>query len=100
MLLLPALLAIFTAIHIYLVRIHGLAEPAEAKPDAPWHTEKPVYRFYPEHAFRSAVAFAVVFLVIVGMAIFGTIPREEIAGTFSESYLPGQSGISCGSSRC
>jgi len=24
----------------------------------------------------------------VGLAIFGTIPREEIAGTFSESYLP------------
>ena len=37
MLLLPALLAIFTVVHIYLVRIHGLAEarpktPAAAKP--------------------------------------------------------------------
>jgi ubiquinol-cytochrome c reductase cytochrome b subunit len=104
MLLLPALLAIFTAVHIYLVRIHGLAEAPEAKSDAaPVLSNTPesldhavaaeggaekVYRFYPEHAFRSAVAFAVVFLVILGLAIFGTVPREEIAGTFSESYLP------------
>jgi ubiquinol-cytochrome c reductase cytochrome b subunit len=87
MLLLPALLAVFTVIHIYLVRIHGLAEAAEPETAAVTH-EKPEYRFYPEHAFRSAVAFAVVFLVIVGLAVFGTIPREEIAGTFSESYLP------------
>jgi ubiquinol-cytochrome c reductase cytochrome b subunit len=88
MLLLPALLALLTVAHIYLVRVHGLAEADELEADAAATQEKPVYRFYPEHAFRSALAFAVVFLVIVGLAIFGTIPREEIAGTFSESYLP------------
>ena len=90
MLLLPSLLALLTAAHIYLVRVHGLAEPAEpeAETDAAAAAKKPVYRFYPEHAFRSALAFAVVFAAILGLAIFASIPREAIAGTFSESYLP------------
>jgi ubiquinol-cytochrome c reductase cytochrome b subunit len=85
MLLLPALLAIFTACHIYLVRLHGLAEPdAENVPSS----DKAAYRFYPEHAFRSALVFTVVFLAILMLAVFATVPREAIAGTFSESYLP------------
>jgi len=87
MLLLPALLAIFTVAHIYLVRIHGLAEP-ESETESASTQEEPLYRFYPEHAFRSALAFTVVFLVILALAYFGKVSREEIAGTFNESYLP------------
>jgi ubiquinol-cytochrome c reductase cytochrome b subunit len=85
MLLLPALLAIFTAAHIYLVRLHGLAEPESENASSP---DQAPYRFFPEHLFRSALVFAVVFLAIMLLAVFATVPREEIAGTFSESYLP------------
>ncbi|MGA2990664.1 MAG: cytochrome b N-terminal domain-containing protein [Candidatus Korobacteraceae bacterium] len=103
MLLLPALLLLFTAFHIYMVRIHGLASPvtrdkttatedeaktAEAETEAAAPEPEKQYRFYPEHALRSALVFTVVFAAIVALAIFGTMPREEIAGTFSESYLP------------
>jgi len=122
--LLPALLALLAVIHIYLVRLHGLAEeapepkaaagvppaveggilPPESAPEPsnasgismhhpPGETPaatRPdvVYRFYPEHAWRSALVFAVVFLALIALAIWGRIPREPIAGTLVESYLP------------
>ncbi|MEK7407224.1 MAG: cytochrome b N-terminal domain-containing protein [Acidobacteriota bacterium] len=86
MLFLPSLLAAFAFVHIYLVRIHGLAE-TEPRPGAPWAGSGP-YRFYPEHLFRGALVFAAVFLVIVGLALLRTPPREEVAGTLIDSYLP------------
>jgi quinol-cytochrome oxidoreductase complex cytochrome b subunit len=82
MLLLPALLAGFMAFHIYLVRLHDLAETK------PGTAVSGKYRFYPEHLFRSALVFTAVFLVIVGLAVLRKPPREEIAGTLIESYLP------------
>lgn len=85
MLLLPAMLALITVFHIYLVRIHGLAEPAKSKPLI---KETSPYRFFPEHMLRSALVFGVVFLAILGLAAFRTPPREAIAGTLIESYLP------------
>lgn len=90
--LLPALLALFAAIHIYLVRLHGLAEDTPARQpstlDPRPSLPEPLYRFYPEHASRSALVFAVVILVLLGLALFGHIPREQIAGTLVENYLP------------
>jgi ubiquinol-cytochrome c reductase cytochrome b subunit len=85
MLLLPALLAAFTVFHIYLVRIHGLAEPdaGEDKRESPSR-----YRFYPEHMFRSTLVFAAVFGAIIALAVLRTPPREEIAGTLIDAYLP------------
>jgi ubiquinol-cytochrome c reductase cytochrome b subunit len=47
-----------------------------------------IYRFFPEHLVKSSVAFAVVFLVILLLSIFAEVPREEIAGTIDEAYLP------------
>jgi len=32
--------------------------------------------------------FAAVFLVLIGLSVFGHIPREQIAGTLVENYLP------------
>ncbi|HVM50944.1 MAG TPA: cytochrome b N-terminal domain-containing protein [Candidatus Acidoferrum sp.] len=132
--LLPALLLIFAVSHIYLVRVHGLAEePAEVvpgenstKPDLARSPSGPLtrpeghplpirwaegggegsvpgapilrskdakpaerqYRFYPEHAWRSAVLFAVVFLGLIALSLFGHIPREPVAGTLVPDYLP------------
>jgi len=85
MLLLPALLAAFTAFHIYLVRIHNLAVSGSS------HTGKnacATYRFFPEHMFRSALVFAGVFAVIAALAVLRAPPREAIAGTLIDSYLP------------
>jgi len=104
--LLPALLALFAVFHIYLVRIHGMAEdssapeprPPDPHPSPPAPTHPPlatrhsppetVYRFYPEHAWRSALVFALVFLGLIALSLFGRIPREQIAGTLVEDYLP------------
>lgn len=84
-LLLPALLAAFTVFHIYLVRIHGLAEK---KGTEPGENETRIYRFYPEHALRALSVFAVLVLVLIGLSLFGSIPREPIAGTIVDTYLP------------
>jgi len=92
-LLLPAVLVVLTAAHIYLMRVHGLAEhqdPAASKDPkpAPAAAEAAPYRFFPEHTWRSSLVFTGVFLGILALAAWGTVPREEIAGTLIESYLP------------
>jgi len=94
MLVLPALLVVFVAMHIYLVRIHGMAEhkaPAkgeDAKPACACADSEKLYRFHPEHTLRSALVFVCVFIVLLALAAWGTVPREEIAGTLLDSYLP------------
>jgi quinol-cytochrome oxidoreductase complex cytochrome b subunit len=92
--LLPALLVAVLAFHIYLVRVHGISgeeEASDAEPstsgDADATPTKP-YRFYPEHAWRSTIVYAVGLLVLIGLSIFAHIPREQVAGTQVESYLP------------
>jgi quinol-cytochrome oxidoreductase complex cytochrome b subunit len=87
-LILPTLTAGCIGIHIYLVRIHGISEHgrlAEASPPAP---EASGYRFFPEHLARASVAFGAVFLVILLLAVFAKIPRQEVAGTIDPTYLP------------
>jgi quinol-cytochrome oxidoreductase complex cytochrome b subunit len=91
MVFLPALMAACTAIHIYLVRIHGLAEAAESLPVRTTDSGGLVprqYRFYPEHVFRIALVFAAVFALILGMAAFCTIPRDPVAGSLIAFYSP------------
>jgi quinol-cytochrome oxidoreductase complex cytochrome b subunit len=91
MLALPALILFLAAFHIYLVRIHGVAAPPESltserKPVR--RQEDSVYRFFPDHLAKSAVLFALVFAVIFLLAVFAKVPREQIAGSVDESYLP------------
>jgi ubiquinol-cytochrome c reductase cytochrome b subunit len=91
--LLPALLVAVLAFHIYLVRVHGIsgeeeASGADGAPDADAATSSKPYRFYPEHAWRSAIIYALGLLVLIGLSIFAHIPREPVAGTQVESYLP------------
>jgi quinol-cytochrome oxidoreductase complex cytochrome b subunit len=88
--LLPALLVAVLAIHIYLVRVHGISEHDEVEVDgsrSPTFPAKP-YRFYPEHAWRSAIVYALGLGVLILLSIFAHIPREQIAGTLVEDYLP------------
>jgi quinol-cytochrome oxidoreductase complex cytochrome b subunit len=86
--LLPALLAAFTAFHIYLVRAHGLAEPESEAELAAAASNGRVYRFYPEHLWRSSIVFVGVFLILLGLSRWGSIPREPVAGTLVNDYLP------------
>ena len=91
MLVLPSLLAGFALIHIYLVRIHGLAEHpvsvlAEEKPDE--SARDKVYAFYPEHLFRCAIVFTLVFGLILLLTYFAQVPLEDKVGTIDDSYLP------------
>ena len=87
-LILPALTAGCIGSHIYLVRIHGISEhplPPDTPPPAPGESS---YRFFPEHLARSAVAFSVVFVVILLLAVFASIPRQDVAGTIDPAYQP------------
>lgn len=114
-LMLPALLVLFSAIHIYMVRLHGLAEDTSPEKKARLASEEEAdnlaanvaesaaasspepevkqgwtrpYRFYPEHMNRSCLVFGAVFVGILLLAVYGAIPREDVAGTFIENYLP------------
>ena len=46
------------------------------------------YRFFPEHLWRSSIVFVAVFLILLGLSFSGRIPREPVAGTLVDSYLP------------
>ena len=83
--LLPALLVAVLAFHIYLVRVHGISSEDDATVA---ETSTKPYRFYPEHAWRSTIVYAGGLLVLIGLSIFAHIPREAVAGTQVENYLP------------
>lgn len=106
-LMLPALLIVLSVFHIYMVRLHGITEDntlksneeAEGLPSSPSDSPQPspsadaparhaLYRFFPEHMSRSSLVFGIVFAGILLLAMFGTIPHEEVAGTLVENYLP------------
>ncbi len=91
MLALPAFLMILTTFHIYLVRIHGVAErPVSLTSDKKKTSmrEGQSYRFFPDHLARSSILFAAVLAVILLLSVFSEVPREKIAGTIEEAYLP------------
>ena len=86
--LLPALLVVVLALHIYLVRVHGIAEEDAAANNGDEAAQPRTYRFYPEHAWRSTIVYGVGLLALIGLSIFAHIPREQVAGTQVENYLP------------
>ncbi len=88
-LVLPACLVLVMAMHIYLIRVHNISDPRERLAGEvlpPW-TGKP-YRFYPEHMNRSMLAFGVVFLGLLLLAINMPPHMEAKAGTIIPDYLP------------
>ena len=91
MLVLPSLMVMCIAFHIYQVRVHGMAEhkvsiTAGKKPVKPAGDR--IYRFYPEQLYQSSIAFVIVFAVILLLAVYGHVPLENPVGTIDESYLP------------
>jgi quinol-cytochrome oxidoreductase complex cytochrome b subunit len=84
MLVLSALTAMAVVIHVYLVRLHDIA--GHWDPEHPG--KKKSIRFYPDHVFKTALSFGVVFCAVLLMALFVDPPREEMALTPDPAYLP------------
>ena len=89
-LLLPALLLVFMAMHIYLIRVHNLSDPRErlGGEELPPDDTAANYRFYPEHLGRTAIAFGAVFVILLLLAWNCTAHLEAPAGTLIPDYLP------------
>ena len=77
MLVLPALMALLIAGHIYLVRLHGIAEHGPERTcftrTIPFGATR-LYRFFPEHLARSMVVFAAVLAIILALSAWAANP--------------------------
>ena len=79
-LLLPALTGLLIAIHLFLVRRHGVApEPEETAPPK---------KFYPEQVFKDTIAIFAMFCLLMGLAIAAKVPLGRLADPTDTSYLP------------
>ncbi len=80
-LLLPPLTMLMIAVHVYLVRRHGVAP-------APGDEGKPKKRFYPEQVAKDTVAMFAWFVILMGMAILAQVPLGHMADPTDLSYIP------------
>jgi len=80
-LILPPLTILLIAIHVYLVRRHGVT-PIEADAGVPKQ------KFYPRQVFKDTVATFVWFAVLVAMAIAVRVPLGHVADPTDTSYIP------------
>jgi ubiquinol-cytochrome c reductase cytochrome b subunit len=79
-LLLPPLTTFLIALHVYLVRKHGVAP-------APGVTG-PAKKFFPEQVFKDTVAIFVAFAVLFVMAVMVRVPLERLADPTDTAYVP------------
>lgn len=79
-LLLPALTGLLVAIHVFLVRKHGVAPEPEEK--------APPKKFYPEQVFKDTVAIFGAFALLMGLAIAAKVPLGRLADPTDTSFLP------------
>jgi ubiquinol-cytochrome c reductase cytochrome b subunit len=78
--LLPAATLSLIAIHVWLVRRHGVT---------PKHPDEPRDQtFYPRQAFRDLVAVSVVFGILFVTAALADVPLERLADPTDTSYTP------------
>jgi len=80
-LLLPPATLLLIAIHIYLVRKHGVAP-------APGDELLPKQQFYPRQVFKDTVAIFIVFAILFVMAVAVRVPLEQLADPTDTSYTP------------
>ena len=79
--LLPPLTILLMAVHLYLVRRHGVTPTA-----ADHHLPKKT--FFPEQVFKDTLATFVWFCVLVGMAVAARVPLGHIADPTDASFTP------------
>ncbi len=79
-LLLPPLTMLLVAVHLILVRRHGVAPAAD--------DNKPLQKFYPKQVFKDTIATFIWFCVLIGMAIFAKVPLGRMADPTDTSFIP------------
>ena len=79
-LLLPPLTMLLVAIHLVLVRRHGVAPAAD--------DFKPKKKVYPEQVFKDTVVTFIWFIVLVTMAIIVKVPLGRTADPTDTSFIP------------
>src|SRR5260370_13872122 len=80
-LVLPPLSMLLIALHVYLVRRHGVTP-------TPADENRPTKKFYPEQVFKDTVAIFVWFALLMGMAILARVPLGHVADPTDLSYVP------------
>ena len=80
-LLLPPATVFLIALHVYLVRKHGVAP-------APSDEFLPTKKFYPQQVFKDTAAIGVVFAILFIMAVAVRVPLEQLADPTDTTYTP------------
>jgi ubiquinol-cytochrome c reductase cytochrome b subunit len=80
-LLLPPATIFLIALHVYLVRKHGVAP-------APGDEEKPKKQFYPVQVFKDTVAIFAAFAILFTLALVARVPLEQLADPTDTAYIP------------
>ena len=80
-LLLPPATLLLIAVHVYLVRKHGVAP-------APGDERLPRKKFYPEQVFKDTVAIFAAFAILFVMAAAVRVPLEQLADPTDTAYVP------------
>ncbi len=79
--ILPALTALFVAVHVYLVRKHGVTP----QPD---DVNRPNKKFYPQQALKDVSAIFIAFVILFVMAAALGAPLERLADPTDSTYIP------------
>lgn len=80
-LLLPPATLLLIAVHVYLVRKHGVApEPGDEV--------RPMKKLFPEQVFRDTVAIFIAFVILFVMAAAVRVPLEQLADPTDTTYIP------------
>lgn len=80
-LLLPPATLLLIAVHVYLVRKHGVAP-------APGDELLPRQQFYPKQVFKDTVAIFIAFAILFTLAIVARVPLEQLADPTDTAYTP------------
>jgi len=80
-LLLPPATVLLIAVHVYLVRRHGVAP-------APGDEALPKQKFYPRQVAIDTAAVFIAFVILFIMAVMVRVPMERVANPNDTAYLP------------
>jgi ubiquinol-cytochrome c reductase cytochrome b subunit len=80
-LLLPPATLLLIAVHVFLVRKHGVAP-------APGDEFLPKKKFYPGQVYKDTVAIFAAFAVLFTLAMIARVPLEQLADPTDTTYIP------------
>src|SRR5690349_15643655 len=80
-LLLPPATLLLIAVHVYLVRKHGVAP-------MPGDEALPKKKFFPEQVFKDTVAIFAAFATLFILAVAARVPLEQLADPTDTTYIP------------